>query len=78
MSSVFMGALVPRHSLSSAIGLMSALGGVTSIAFNGVVGTIIDRFGYNIPFYIGACLHPLAAGFLVWFFFIRRKDAAAS
>ena len=78
MSSVFMGALVPRHSLGSAIGLMSALGGITSIAFNGVVGTIIDRFGYNVPFYFGACLHPLAAGLLVWFFFSRRGSARAS
>jgi ACS family hexuronate transporter-like MFS transporter len=78
MSSVFMGALVPRHSLGSAIGLMSALGGVTSIAFNGVVGTIIDRFGYNAPFYFGACLHPLAAGLLVWFFFSRRGSTRTS
>ena len=71
MSSVFMGALVPRHSLASAIGLMSALGGVTSIAFNAVVGSIIDRFGYTTPFWIGACLHPLAAMILVWYFIKR-------
>jgi len=68
MSSVFMGALVPRHVLASAIGLMSALGGVTSIIFNAVVGTIIDRFGYDAPFWFGACLHPLAAGLLAWHF----------
>lgn len=68
MSSVFMGALVPRHSLASAIAIMSALGGCTSIAFNAVVGTIIDRFGYDVPFYFGACLHPLAAGLLAWHF----------
>lgn len=73
MSSVFMGALVPRHSLASAIGLMSALGGITSIAFNAIVGTIIDRFGYDAPFFIGACLHPLAAGLLAWHFL--RKPA---
>lgn len=68
MSSVFMGALVPRHSLASAIAIMSALGGVTSIAFNAVVGSIIDRFGYDAPFYVGACLHPLAACLLAWHF----------
>ena len=73
MSSVFMGALVPRHSLASAVAIMSALGGVTSIAFNAVVGTIIDHFGYDIPFYVGACLHPLAAGLLAWHF-LRRKQ----
>jgi MFS transporter, ACS family, hexuronate transporter len=77
MSSVFMGALVPRHSLASAIALMSALGGCTSIAFNAVVGTIIDRFGYDAPFYVGACLHPLAAGLLAWHF-LRKKPAPAA
>jgi len=79
MSSVFMGALVPRHSLASAIGIMSALGGVTSIVFNAVVGSIIDRFGYDVPFYVGACLHPVAAGLLAWYFLGRRAaDAAAA
>jgi ACS family hexuronate transporter-like MFS transporter len=73
MSSVFMGALVPRHSLASAIGLMSALGGVTSIAFNAVVGSIIDRFGYTTPFWVGACLHPLAAVILAWYFVARYR-----
>lgn len=71
MSSVFMGALVPRSTLASAIGIMSALGGVTSIAFNAVVGGIIDRFGYDMPFFIGATLHPVAAGLLAWHFFLR-------
>lgn len=74
MSSVFMGALVPRHSLASALAIMSALGGVTSIGFNAVVGTLIDRFGYDLPFYAGACLHPLAAGLLAWHF-LRRRPA---
>lgn len=76
MSSVFMGALVPRHSLASAIGLMSALGGITSIAFNAVVGSIIDTFGYNAPFFFGACLHPLGAGLLAWYF-LRRQPSPA-
>lgn len=77
MSSIFMGALVPRHSLASSIGIMSALGGVTSIAFNAVVGTIIDHFGYNAPFFVGACLHPLAAALLAWHFLRRPKSVAA-
>jgi len=77
MSSVFMGALVPRHSLASAIGIMSALGGITSILFNAVVGTIIDRFGYDVPFLVGACLHPIAAGFLAWHFLIGAKRGLA-
>lgn len=77
MSSVFMGALVPRHSLASAIGLMSALGGITSIAFNAVVGGIIDAFGYNAPFFFGACLHPLAAGLLAWSFWRQRTPTSS-
>ena len=78
MSSVFMGSLVPRHSLASSIALMSALGGCTSIAFNAVVGTIIDRFGYDIPFYFGACLHPLAAILLAWHFFRKPTVPAVT
>lgn len=77
MSSVFMGALVPRSSLASAIALMSALGGVTSILFNAVVGGIISRFGYDAPFYVGACLHPLAAGLLAWRFLRARPAGGA-
>jgi len=76
MSSVFMGALVPRHSLASSIGIMSALGGITSIIFNAIVGGIIDVFGYNAPFFVGACLHPVAAVLLAWHF-LRRPVARA-
>lgn len=76
MSSVFMGALVPRHMLASSIGIMSALGGVTSIAFNAVVGSIIDHFGYDTPFYVGACLHPIAAVLLAWYFFKSKRAVA--
>ena len=54
--------------------LMSALGGVTSIFFNAVVGSIIDRFGYDTPFWVGACLHPLAAGVLAWHFLRKRPE----
>lgn len=78
MSSVFMGALVPRHSLASSISVMSALGGVTSIAFNACVGSIIDRFGYDVPFFVGACLHPLAAVVLIRHFLRNRTLTAAS
>lgn len=78
MSSVFMGALVPRHSLASAIGVMSALGGVTSIGFNAIVGFIIDRFGYDVPFFVGACLHPLGAALLAWHFLRRRAVSGAA
>ena len=75
MSSIFMGALVPRKALASAIGFMSALGGATSIFFNSVVGTIIDHFGYDVPFFVGACLHPLAAGWLAWHFLKRPSPS---
>ena len=55
-----------------------ALGGVTSIAFNAVIGSIIDRFGYDAPFWFGACLHPIAAGVLAWHFLRRNKGSDAS
>jgi ACS family hexuronate transporter-like MFS transporter len=78
MSSVFMGALVPRHALASSIGIMSALGGVTSITFNAFVGSIIDHFGYSTPFFIGACLHPLAAVLLTLHFARNTGEKAAA
>jgi ACS family hexuronate transporter-like MFS transporter len=68
LSAILMGALVPRPLFAPALGLMSALGCVPAIAFNLLAAPLIDRFGYNGPFWIGACLHPLAAGLLAWHF----------
>jgi len=61
LSAVFMGSLVPRERLASALGFTSAFGCVSATVFNVLAGPVIDRFGYRWPFWIGACLYPLAA-----------------
>lgn len=76
MATIMMGGLAPRVAIATAIGVMSALGGVTSIIFNGFVGSIIDNFGYSMPIYAGATLHPLGALVLA-VFFLRRKSLIA-
>jgi ACS family hexuronate transporter-like MFS transporter len=69
LSAVFMGSLVPREMLASALGFTSAFGCITAITFSTVAGPVIDRLGYGWPFWIGGCLYPVAAGVLVWRFF---------
>ena len=73
MATIMMGGLAPRIAIATAIGVMSALGGVSSIIFNGFVGTIIDHFGYSLPVYIGATLHPIGAIVLA-VYFLRNKQ----
>lgn len=77
LSTIIMGELVSGSVIATAIGLMSAIGGVSSILFNGVVGSIIDKFGYSIPIYFGGLLHPLGA-LLLAFFFLRKKRVEKS
>lgn len=76
MATIMMGGLAPRVAIATAIGVMSALGGVTSIIFNGFVGSIIDHFGYSMPIYAGATLHPIGALVLA-LFFLRHKSFIA-
>ncbi len=73
MATIMMGGLAPRVAIATAIGIMSALGGVSSIIFNGFVGTIIDHFGYSLPIYAGALLHPLGAIVLAGYFLSRKQ-----
>ncbi|ASG62412.1 hypothetical protein CEW81_00160 [Kluyvera genomosp. 3] len=77
MATIMMGGLAPRVAIATAIGVMSALGGVTSIIFNGFVGSIIDHFGYSMPIYAGATLHPIGALVLAAFFLRRKKSFIA-
>ena len=77
MATIMMGGLAPRVAIATAIGVMSALGGVTSILFNGFVGAIIDHFGYSMPIYAGATLHPIGALVLAAFFLRRKKTFIA-
>lgn len=77
MATIMMGGLAPRVAIATAIGVMSALGGVSSIIFNGFVGSIIDNFGYSMPIYAGATLHPIGALVLAAFFLRRKKTFVA-
>jgi ACS family hexuronate transporter-like MFS transporter len=64
--------IVPSGGRATAIGLISACGGVTAIIFNACAGTLIDRFGYTPLFMFGGLLHP-ASALLVWHFYLRPK-----
>ncbi|HVU31867.1 MAG TPA: MFS transporter [Opitutaceae bacterium] len=61
LSGVMVSELAPAGTIATAIGVLSALSGVTSTLFNQIAGSLIDRFGYTALFVVGACLHPLAA-----------------
>jgi ACS family hexuronate transporter-like MFS transporter len=60
LSAVLMGSLVPRASLPSALGLMSAIGGMSTILLNAVAGGLIEHFGYGATLWCGALLYPIA------------------
>lgn len=68
LTAILMGALVPRPTLASALGLMSAVGATSAVILNSLAGTLIDRFGYGAPLWIGAMLYPLAAVLLFFQF----------
>jgi ACS family hexuronate transporter-like MFS transporter len=61
LSAVLMGSLVPRSSLPSALGLMSAIGGMSTILLNAAAGALIEHFGYGATLWCGALLYPVAA-----------------
>lgn len=73
MVTIMMGGLVPRAAIATAIGIMSALGGISAIIFNGFVGAIIDLYGYAVPIYVGAVLHPAGAIVLAGYFLRYKK-----
>jgi len=53
--------VAPSGSVATTLGVMSALGGATSIAFNYAAGPLVDRFGYDVLFIACALLHPAGA-----------------
>jgi ACS family hexuronate transporter-like MFS transporter len=61
ISGVMVSELAPAGTIATAIGILSALSGITSILFNQLAGSLVDQFGYTALFVGGACLHPLAA-----------------
>ncbi len=78
LTAILMGALVPRATLASALGLMSAVGGTSAVILNSFAGALIDRFGYGAPLWIGATLYPMAAVLLITqFLWTDRPPARA-
>ncbi|HKB91307.1 MAG TPA: hypothetical protein VKC60_12385, partial [Opitutaceae bacterium] len=67
--------VAPRRYVGTTVGLISFLGGVTSIAFNGAAGWLVDHFGYTIPLMVGACLHPLGALVLAKFYNVSQQPS---
>jgi MFS transporter, ACS family, hexuronate transporter len=77
ITNIFVADLVPRSSVATAVGVLSAVGGLTSVLFNLVAGWLVGSFGYTPLLLIGALLHPIAA-VVIWRTYTRRGAAAAS
>ncbi len=73
MSGVMVSELAPAGTIATTIGILSALSGCASIAFNQAAGFLVDALGYTALFVAGACLHPIAA-FILW----RSQQGAAA
>lgn len=62
-----------KGQMASVIGVMSALGGLSSIAVNAAAGTLVDWFGYSALFLIGTGVFPVAA-LIVWRGYFRASQ----
>jgi ACS family hexuronate transporter-like MFS transporter len=71
ITNVFVADLVPRSSVATAVGVLSAVGGITSVLFNLVAGWLVGSFGYTPLLLVGALLHPLAA-VVIWRTYTRK------
>jgi ACS family hexuronate transporter-like MFS transporter len=63
--------LVPRSSVATAVGVLSAVGGITSVLFNLIAGWLVGSVGYTPLLLVGALLHPLAA-VVIWRTYTRK------
>ena len=70
-TNILMADLVPQRMIGTAIALMSAFGACTGMICNAFVGPIVSSVGYGAIFFVGACLHPVAA-FILWRSYGRR------
>ncbi|HEY0969276.1 MAG TPA: MFS transporter [Opitutaceae bacterium] len=77
LSNVFVADLVPRENVATAVGLLSAMGGVTSALFNLGAGWMVTHAGYAPLFWIGALLHPIAA-VVLWRAYGRNNPETTS
>ncbi len=73
ITNVFVADLVPRSSVATAVGVLSAVGGATSALFNLGAGWLVGHLGYTPLLLAGALLHPLAA-VVIWRAYYRQRE----
>lgn len=61
----------PKERMASVVGVMSALGGISSIVVNAAAGLLVDWFGYSILFLLAVAVFPVAAA-IVWRCYLRK------
>lgn len=69
--------LVEKGRMASVIAVMSALGGISSIAVQAVAGTVVDWFGYSTLFTLSACVYPVAT-LVIWHCYLRARPQVAA
>lgn len=66
--------IADRRRMASVIGVMSAMGGLSSILVNAMAGALVDWFGYSALFIIGTGVFPIAT-VIVWWCYLRPRPA---
>jgi ACS family hexuronate transporter-like MFS transporter len=75
MVNVLVTEVAPPGTVATAFGALSALGGMSSIAFNYVAGSLVDHLGYSTMFVACACLYPLGVVILRHYYGRRVVEA---
>jgi len=73
ITNVFVADLVPRSSVATGVGVLSAVGGATSALFNLGAGWLVGHFGYTPLLLVGGLMHPLAA-IVIWRAYHRKLE----
>jgi ACS family hexuronate transporter-like MFS transporter len=75
MVNVLVTEVAPAGTVATAFGALSALGGMSSIAFNYVAGPLVDHLGYGTMFVTCACLYPIGVLILYRYYGRHPRDA---
>ena len=65
--------IAPPGRMASVIGVMSALGGISSVLLGAAAGALVDRFGYSVLFTLAAVVFPVA-GLIVWRCYLAKQS----
>lgn len=76
LTNLFIADIVARENVATGVAVLSAMGGVTSAAFNLVAGWLVTHAGYTPLFIVGALLHPIAA-LVIWRAYYKRRESLA-